>query len=62
MKSTGNRQITIKEDDWEALRRNAYAAGVMPALHIELGTKKRRLVLIEEGDFDERFPPVGKAD
>lgn len=56
MKSTGNRQITIKEDDWEQLRRNAYAAGDMPALHIELGGKKRRLVLIEEGDFDLAFP------
>jgi hypothetical protein len=62
MKSTGNRQITIKEDDWEALRRNAYAAGVMPALHIEFGARKRRLVLIEEDDFDERFPPRGEAE
>jgi Holliday junction resolvase len=59
MKSTGNRQITIKEDDWEELRRNAYAAGVMPALHIEFGSKKRRLVLIEEGDFDLAFPKEG---
>jgi hypothetical protein len=62
MKSTGKRQITIKEDDWETLRRNAYAAGVMPALHIEFGTRKRRLVLIEEDDFDERFPPSEASD
>jgi hypothetical protein len=56
MKSTGKRQITIKEDDLEKLRKNAYQEGRIPVLHIELGTKKRRWVLIEESEFDERFP------
>src|SRR5262245_19998056 len=56
-KSTGNRQYTIKEDDWEKLRANALLAGQIPALHITLGAKKRRLVLIEEADFEEGHPP-----
>lgn len=50
-KTTGNRQYTIKEDDWEALRTHALMEGRTPALHITLGKKKRRLVLIEEDDF-----------
>jgi hypothetical protein len=50
-KTTGLRQYTIKEDDWEQLRKHALAESRIPALHITLGTKKRRLVLIEEDDF-----------
>jgi hypothetical protein len=56
-KTTGNRQYTIKEDDWEQLRKHALSEGFIPALHITMGTKKRRLVLIEEADFDAAFPP-----
>ena len=55
-KTTGNRQYTIKEDDWEELRKHALMDGFIPALHITLGTKKRRLILIEEGDFPEDIP------
>jgi hypothetical protein len=60
-KTTGNRQFTIKEDVWEDIRQNALLDGKIPALHITLGAKKRRLVLIEEGDFDEGHPPSGPA-
>ena len=49
-KTTGNRQYTIKEDDWEQLRKHALMEGRIPKLHITLGKKKRRLVLMEEGD------------
>ena len=55
-KTTGNRQFSIKEDDWEKLRKQALLDDRMPALHITLGTKKRRLVVIEEADFDSAFP------
>jgi hypothetical protein len=54
MKSTGKTQITIKLTDWDKLEMNALTSGVMPALHVQIGTK--RLVLISEDDFDERFP------
>ena len=30
-KTTGNRQYTIKEDDWEQLRKHALADGRIPA-------------------------------
>jgi hypothetical protein len=50
-KTTGNRQYTIKEDDWEELRQHALSDGRIPALHITMGKKKRRLILIEEDDF-----------
>ena len=56
-KTTGNRQYTIKEDDWEELRKHALSEGFIPALHITMGAKKRRLVLIEEDDFDQNHPP-----
>lgn len=52
-KTTGNRQYTIKEDDWEDLRKHALMDGRIPALHITLGKRKRRLILIEEGDFPD---------
>ena len=55
-KTTGNRQYSIKEDDWESLRKHALADGRTPVLHITLGRKKRRLVVIEEADFDAAFP------
>ena len=51
-KTTGNRQYTIKEDDWEKLRKNAMSDGLIPMLHITLGTRKRRLIVLEESDFD----------
>ena len=44
----GNRQITIKEDDWKQLRYHAAIQDKSPVLHIELG--KHRLVLIPEED------------
>lgn len=52
-KTTGNRQYTIKEDDWENLRKNALLEGLIPMLHITLGAKKRRLIVLEEGDFPD---------
>ena len=51
-KTTGKTQYTIKESDWENLRKNATLDGLIPMMHITLGTKKRRLIVIEEGDFD----------
>jgi hypothetical protein len=54
MKYTGARQITVKLDDWEKLRSNAILDGKVPAMHLQLG--KRKLVVISEEDFDERFP------
>ena len=60
-KTTANRQFTIKEDVWEDIRQHALLDGKIPALHITLGAKKRRLVLIEEGDFDEGHPPSGPS-
>ena len=39
-KTTGNRQYTIKEDDWENLRKNALSEGRTPKLHITLGKRK----------------------
>lgn len=56
-KTTANRTYTLKEDDWEDLRKHALLDGYIPALHITLGAKKRRLVLIEEADFDQGRPP-----
>lgn len=47
----GNRQITIKEDDWKSLRYHAAVQDRNPVLHIELG--KYRLVLIPEEDHAE---------
>jgi hypothetical protein len=44
----GNRQITIKEDDWKQLRYHAAVQDKFPVLHVELG--KYRLVLIPEED------------
>jgi hypothetical protein len=58
-KTTGNRQYTIKEDDWEKLRQHALQDGRIPAMHITLGKKKRRLILIEEGDFEASHPSDG---
>ena len=55
-KTTANRQFTIKEDVWEDVRRHALSEGRIPALHITLGTKKRRLILVEEGDWEENHP------
>ena len=55
-KTTGNRQYTIKEDDWEKFRKNALLDGRTPKLHITLGAKKRRLVVMEEYDHDEGDP------
>ena len=56
-KTTGNRQYTIKEDDWEQLRKHALLDGQIPKLHITLGRKKRRLVLMEEGDDEANTAP-----
>ena len=52
-KTTGNKQITIREDVWENLRHNALVDGRIPALHLTLGSKKRRLIVIEEDDFPQ---------
>lgn len=56
MKATGKKQITLKDDDLEGVRRNAMLEGRMPAMCIEMGSG-RRWVIITEDDFDERFPP-----
>jgi hypothetical protein len=55
MKQTGNKQITVKLEDWDKVRSNALLSGKMPAMHLQIGT--RRLVVISEDDFDEAFPP-----
>lgn len=47
----GNRQITIKEDDWKSLRYHAATQDRTPVLHVELGNY--RLVLIQEEDYAE---------
>lgn len=60
-KTTANRTYTIKEDDWENLRKHALSDGFIPALHITMGAKKRRLILIEEADFDQGHPPERPA-
>ena len=54
-KTTGKPQYTIKEYDWENLRKNALLDGLIPMMHITLGTKKRRLIVMEEGDFEAAF-------
>jgi len=59
MKQTAKRTISVNLTDWEKLRSNALLSGRMPAMHLALGTgsKVRRLVVISEDDFDEKFPP-----
>jgi len=59
MKQTASKSISVSLADWEKLRSNAILSGRMPALHLALGTgsKVRRLVVIDEADFDEAFPP-----
>ena len=47
----GNRQITIKEDDWKSLKYHAAIQDRNPVLHVELGNF--RLVLIPEEDHAE---------
>lgn len=44
----GNKQITIKIDDWKSVCYHAAIQDRTPVLHIELG--KYRLVLIPEAD------------
>ena len=56
MKATGKKQITVKDEDLEGMRRNALLEGRTPAFCIEMGSG-RRWVIITEDDFDERFPP-----
>ena len=51
-KTTGNRSITIKEDDWEKLASTPLGWPDPDAAH-HPGPKKRRLVVMEEGDFDD---------
>jgi hypothetical protein len=48
-KTTEAGSYTIKDKDWETLRRNALLDGRLPMLAIELG--KRRLIVTEEGDL-----------
>jgi Holliday junction resolvase len=50
MKRTDKKQITLKLDDLEKIRREAYAEGRSPVMHIEIG--KRRWVLIPEEDWN----------
>lgn len=42
----GAKSVTIKEKDWEKVRRNAILMGRQPLMHIQIG--KRRLVLHDE--------------
>lgn len=57
MKSTGEKQITVKAADWKKIRKEALLSGRMPALHIQIGNQDPvRLVVISEDDFDEAFP------
>lgn len=50
MKRTDKKQITLKLDDLEKVRREAYEDGRTPVMHIEIG--KRRWVLIPEEDWE----------
>lgn len=50
MKRTDKKQITIKADDIEDLRRNATLEDRMPVLHVEIG--KRRCVILLEEDYE----------
>lgn len=54
MKTTGKRQMTIKADDLEKVRKEAWSDGRMPVFHIEIGD--RRYVILEEADFLEMLP------
>ena len=58
---TASRSLTLTEEMWEKHRQRALLDGYMPGLHITLGRKKRRLVLIEEAEFDEGHPPDRSA-
>ena len=49
MKQTGKKQITIRLDAWEKLRRNALLSGRTPTMHLQMG--KRRLVVLDEEDY-----------
>lgn len=49
MKRTSKKSITIHASDLDTVRREAALIGRLPALHIEIGT--RRFVIIEEDDF-----------
>lgn len=51
MKYTGKRQITVKADDLEKVRKEAWSEGRTPLLHLEVDG--RRYVLLEEVDFLE---------
>lgn len=52
-KGTDKASISIKLEWWEQLRKNAYAEGRDPALHLELrgGDHTRRFVVLDESDF-----------
>jgi hypothetical protein len=54
---TASRSITLTEEMWETHRRRALLEGVTPKIHITLGRKKRRLVLIEEAEDEANDPP-----
>ena len=47
-KQTDGKSISIKLDDWEKLRKNAYLSGRRPGMHLQIG--RRRLLVIEETD------------
>jgi len=49
MKTTNKRTLTLKVDDLESLRREAWALGSRPMMHLELGG--RSYVLMEESDY-----------
>lgn len=60
-KTTANKSFTITETMWEKLRRQALMDGFTPALHITIGAKKRRLILVEEDDYSADHPPDSAA-
>ena len=53
---TASKSITLTETMWEEHRKRALLEGQIPKLHITLGRRKRRLVLMEEADDDAAYP------
>ena len=51
MKRTDGKSISISLKDWEKLRMNALTEDRMPAMHLEIGS--RRLVVLSEDDYLE---------
>ena len=51
MKRTDSRQITLKADDFDTVRKQAWAEGASPIMHLEFGG--RAYVILEEHEYFE---------